>query len=31
MKVLPHRMWAEDPDALTQEALRIAFGPNGAD
>ena len=24
--VLPHRMWAEDPSALTHEALRVAFG-----
>jgi MoxR-like ATPase len=25
-RVLPHRMWAEDPEALTTEALRVAFG-----
>jgi MoxR-like ATPase len=24
--VLPHRMWAEEPEALVQDALRLAFG-----
>jgi MoxR-like ATPase len=28
--VLPHRMWAEDPVALVQDALRFAFGHSEA-